>query len=272
LQAGLENQIQTVTEKACFLDPQKYIREESLRKIEQKMDIAAEIFIARNQAIHYSDLMPVSSASLASKTKLISWLNDYQRRGKMIRPGLIRLYQIENSHHFKNGKWETRNLALFVDFVLSKLTDSRCEKRKKSADLFLDSIQEEEWYWQAVSLMATKFLEHLYYTSSLKSKTAYALIDCTLKNRLMLEKMGKLFGRIAKNNEMNSDWTKSLKTQIKNFLKEQIKIQLEVVEQHGEYTIFKEYEQAIKDSLNRVRQEICSKEELLFPAAGMLSD
>jgi|GEM_PF-3042340 len=94
----------------------------------------------------------------------------------------------------------SRNLALFVDFVLSKLTDSRFVKSKKSADLFLDSIQEEEWYWQAVSLMATKFLEHLYYTSSLKSKTAYALIDCTLKNRLMLEKMGKLFGRIAKNN------------------------------------------------------------------------
>jgi len=262
LQAGLENQIQTVPEKAYFLDPQKYIREESIREIERKMDIAAEIFIARNQAIHYSDLMPVSNASLASKTKLISWLNDYQRQGKMIRPGLVRLYQIEKPHHFKDEKWETRNLALFVDFVLSKLTDSRFVKSKKSADLFLDSIQEEEWYWQAVSLMATKFLEHLYYTSSLKSKTAYALIDCTLKNRLMLEKMGKLFGRIAKNNEMDSGWTKSLKTQMKNFLKEQIKIQLEVVEQHEEYAVFKEYEQAIKDSLNQVRQEICSKGEL----------
>lgn len=252
----LAKKLPTEFNSTYFLNPEQYIKEENLRRTERELDIATEIFIAQKQAIHYADIMTISNEALASKSKLISWLNDSYRKEKLVRPGIITLYKANNPDHFKDGKWEARNLALFIHYALSCLTDSRIVKKQQNVEIFLDSIQEEEWFVQAVGLMGTKLLEDLFRADALKSKVAYSLLSCTITNRIMLEKIGKIVGRVGKNQMY--DLEPSLQNEIIRCFKKQIAVQLEIAKEEEEYKIYKEHERAIKKSLFHVREEVSS--------------
>ena len=256
----LAKRLLTEFDSAYFLNPEQYVKEENLRKTEKELDIATEIFIAQKQAIHYTDIMTISNEALASKSKLISWLNDYCRKGKIVRPGIITLYKANNPNHFKEGKWEARNLALFVHYALSCLTDDRIVKNQQNVEIFLDSIQEEEWFVQAVGLMGTKLLENLYRADALKSKVAYSLLNCTISNRQILEKVGKVAGRIGKRQE--NSWGNNLQKEFAEWFKQQATIQLEIAREDKEYNIFLDHEKAIRESLFYVREEVVSRKAL----------
>lgn len=242
-----------------FLNPTKHAMEESRRMVEREMDIAAEIFVAQKQVIHYSDIMS-NKTVYASKAKLISWLNDNNRNKTSPRAGIVRLYKYNHSDHFQNGKWEARNLALFVQYALSCLADKSVVKNQKNANIFIDSMQNQEWFAQAVSLMSTKLLEDLYYNDALKSKVAYSLTHCALTTRILLEKTGKIVGRAGKN--QNCNLPDDYRSEITNYLKEQIKVQLKIAECHEEHAIFKKYEPSLRSSIYTAKEQVFSKDIL----------
>lgn len=246
-------------DEVYFLDPAQYVKEESLRRTELEMDIATEIFVAQKQAIHYRDIMSISSKNLASKNKLISWLNDNRRKERFVRAGIITLYKTNHPEHFQAGKWEARNLALFTRYALLCLVDKTVVKNQKNVDIFLDSIQEEAWFAQAVGLMGTKLLEDLYYSDALKSEVAYSLLNCTITNRIMLEKIGRIVGRVGKNSgKSKEDWAPDFIKEVSQHFKQQIITQLSIAQNHEEHAIFKKYEPAIKKSLFLAKEQVTS--------------
>lgn len=252
----------TQNTETYFLDPVQYVKEESLRRTEREIDIATEIFIARKQAIHYRDIMSISNKNLASKNKLISWLNDNRRNKRFVRAGIITLYKTNHPNHFHAGKWEARNLALFIRYALACLADKTVVKNQNNVNIFLDSIQDETWFVQAVGLMATKLLEDLYYSDALKSEVAYSLLNCTITNRLLLDKIGRIVGRVGKNHEQ--DWSADFVKEIHQHFKQQIVTQLHITENHKEHKIFKYYEPDIKKSLRLARKQITSPNILML--------
>jgi hypothetical protein len=79
-----------------YLNTELYILEENIRKTANDLDICAEIFVAQSASTYYSNIMTMSNPDLASKSTLLGWLNDYNRKAtsktaSISRPGLISL-------------------------------------------------------------------------------------------------------------------------------------------------------------------------------------
>lgn len=76
------------------INPDSYIFKQTEEKVRKELNVAFEIFIARQYScIHYSDLMDDMPDELASKDRLIKWLNDAKCKGKISRKGVITLYR-----------------------------------------------------------------------------------------------------------------------------------------------------------------------------------
>lgn len=252
-----------------YLDPERYIREEATRQIALNLDICAEIFIAQNASIHYSNIMPLSDAQLASKSSLLSWLRDYRRHNKVLRPGIITLYKLGNSGHFVHGKWQARNFVNFIEFMLKNLTDSRYIKNQSKVDQFLDSINDEEWLLQASSLAGVVLLEDLYRANALKSNVARSLLQNIFQSRYLLDSLGKIVGRVGKNNDKTRDWSREIKSLLQVQFRDQMTIALEVGKQESEYQLYKEHEKDIQEGLFFLKQELNREPALLLWSGDM---
>lgn len=252
-----------------YLDPEKYIKEESIRQTALKLDICAEIFIAQNAAIHYSNIMPLSDAQFASKSSLLSWLRDYHRNKKVLRPGVVTLYKLGNPGHFIQGKWQARHFAKFIEFTLKNLTDSRYIKNQDKVNRFLDSINDAEWLWQACSLAGVVLLEDLYRANALKSNVARSLIQGIIESRYLLDSIGKIVGRVGKNNDRSLEWSRETRDVFQRYFRERMAASLEVAEQHTEYLIYKEYKDGIQESLFFLKQELNREPALLLWSGDM---
>jgi len=266
------SEMTTRCDAPALLNPQRFISEEVLRKTGDEIDIAVEIFITQQQAVYYNQLMSEGDGTLASKTKLISWLNDYSKKGKIARPGIITLYRSENPDHFSAGKWEARNIALFARYMVEHLTDPGYV-RKSNARIFSDSVWDDNWFLQAVTLGATKLLESLVRTKGLKSVVAHSLLSCTVRERFLLEKMGLILGKAAKNEGLSPKLRKEAQNEIRKLLLVQIRYQQEAVKasNKGEYAIFTKYKGEIEQALFYTRNEFLEERYTALPKQSIES-
>lgn len=235
-----------------FLVPTQYALEVSRRKIMNEMDIASEIFIARHRAINYSDVMKESSAN-ASKQSLISWLNDCTRNNEHVRSGIITLYKQTHPEHFDTGKWMARNVAVYISFVLERLTSKDYVKSKSKVKLFLESIQNDIWFFQASAVACIKLLEDLYHSDSLKSVCAYSLVDQMLTYREQQKSTAKIIGRVGKSGNFSDLDKEELMYINHNAAIKGLQSAMKAVEQHNENALFEQYKRDIQQGLIQAR-------------------
>jgi hypothetical protein len=245
-----------------LISPIHYAERLAVEEIRRELDIAAEIFVVQNRAIHYGDIMENKTGE-ASKTMLLAWLDDCVRKGVTSRDGIITLYKAANPDHFENGKWRAQYLPLFIDFALRRLTDSGYVKDKKRTKLFTDSLMSEEWFWQAVSVMSVRLFEDLYAQNGLQSMSAKFAIGEMMRYREMFDKFGRLVGRVGKTGELD-EWTRSeMKQTLQGGLKEAMKQHTQMLAQTKEYVFFEKHVPAIKGMLNMAlrdgAKQICTR-------------
>ncbi|SHF43295.1 hypothetical protein SAMN02746089_01906 [Caldanaerobius fijiensis DSM 17918] len=234
-----------------FLNPESAVFKKAKRAVEIEMNIAFEVFMAEQYSrIHYSDLMEDVPEELASKDRLVSWLNDY-RRGKIVRPGLITLYKNNNPGHFQDGIWQARYFCLFVKYLKEMLTNQQYVRNKKIAENFALSFANSDWYWSAVGISSLKLLENLYKQNALQTSIAKAYIRQTLIARELLNSVGKIIGRSTKNHDAYE--MKDILPQIveKSF-KQQLKCSFDIFANNKEYLIYRKYVREIYGTLQTI--------------------
>lgn len=233
--------------------PVEYAQQAAVENLRHELDIATEIFIAQQRAIHYADMMDTGSGE-ATKTMLVSWLNDFTRAGKT-RDGIITLYKAEMPGHFIGGKWRAQHLSEFVGFALGKLTSAVFVKDKKRALMFYESCQSEQWFWQAAAVMSIKLMEDLFYSNGLQSMSARFAISEMIRYREMFDKFGGLVGRVGKTGELD-EWTRQeLKDVLQSGLRDAMKQHTNMLAQTKEYVLFEKHVPAIKGMLRGTLQE-----------------
>lgn len=233
--------------------PVEYAQQAAVENLRHELDIATEIFIAQQRAIHYADMMDTENGE-ATKTMLISWLNDFTRSGKT-RDGIITLYKAEMPAHFVGGKWRAQHLPEFVGFALRKLTSAGFVKDKNRALMFYESCKSESWFWQAASVMSIKLMEGLYHSNGLQSMSARFAIGEMLRYREMWDKFGKLVGRVGKVGGLDDFTRDELKNILQSGLSETMRHHTSMLEQTKEYVLFEKHVPAIKGMLRGTLQE-----------------
>ncbi|MCL6599530.1 MAG: hypothetical protein K6T81_12430 [Alicyclobacillus macrosporangiidus] len=177
-------------------DPIAFAKAEAEREIGRALDVAHEIYLVRQCAtIHYADLMDDVPAGTASKDMLLAWIRDYPNR-----PGVITLYMRSRPNHFDGGAWMARYFAQFIEFAKDKLTDRLFVGSRKKADLFAASFADEDWRRKACAVLGLRMLEEMYKRRKLRSREAEHVLFMNFQNREMLEAIGRIVGRVAKNN------------------------------------------------------------------------
>jgi hypothetical protein len=181
-------------------DPIAFAKAEAEREIGRALDIAHEIYLVRQCAtIHYADLMDDVPSGTASKDMLLAWIRDYPNR-----PGIITLYMHGRPNHFDGGAWMARYFAQFIEFAKDKLTDHTFVGSRKKANLFAESFGNEIWRRKACAVLGLRMLEEMYKRRKLRSREAEHVLFMNFQNREMLEAIGRLVGRVAKNNGLSS--------------------------------------------------------------------
>lgn len=227
--------------------------EEAKLKVLTELDIAHEIYLAKNwNTIHYADLMDSIPEGTASKSMLISWLNNSTRNGNIVRPGVIAQYKVKRKDHFVNGIWRARNLCQFIEFVAKNLTDASFVGDKRKAAMFKDSFKNPDWFRKAVAVCGLKLMEDCYLNKALKSKVAMGCLGLTFSTRQHYEDMGKIIGRCAKNRELDYETKMEIKSSIESDLKNTLQKLLEISSYHQEHKTFEKWEPKIRRDLNLI--------------------
>ena len=239
---------------SATFNPVQYAERLAVEEIRNELDIAAEIFVVQNRGIHYADIME-SKEGEASRTMLLSWLNDSVRRGVTARDGIVTLYKASHPDHFENGKWRAQYLAAFIDYALRQLTEKTFMKDKRRAALFSESVKSEEWAWQAASVMSIKLFEDLYLQNGLRSLSARFAIGEMIRYREMWEKLGGLVGRVGKTGGLDDFTRQQLKSEFQSGLREAMKQHTSMLSQTKEYVLFEKHAPAIKGMLRTALQE-----------------
>jgi hypothetical protein len=250
------------TPTAIYKEPELFYEAQIREEILKRYNIAFEIFMAEQYSrIHYSELMDSNTDGvLTSKQRLISWIND-NTKGKEVRAGILTRYRLEHPEHFKNGVWQARFFSYFVYYAKELLTDKTFVKRKEIALEFQNSFKNEQWYWQAVAVLGAKLLEYLYDMNALQTGIAKTYIKQIKLSRQLLENIGRITGRIAKNygesyEKDNFDEVKSAITLIKNSIEETFKQQMllsyQIFKSQKEYQTYLEYKKTIYKDIEKI--------------------
>lgn len=175
-----------------------------IEKAKKELNIANEIYLAKRcSSIHYADLMNGLPEELASKTMLISWLNDYTKNESTLRKGLLAEYQSQFPEHFVNGVWQSYYFPSLIEFISKRLVDIDTVKTKKKAQLFAESLKNDEWVEKASAVIGLKMMEKLFLQNRLVSKTARAILRLNFHAREFLEKNNKTLGRQFRNHDVD---------------------------------------------------------------------
>ena len=233
-----------------LLAPEKLIAAETQKRIARELDVAIEVYLIKHcNAIYYADLMSDVPENLTSKNRLISWLNDYARNGK-IRPGAITLYRLENRDHFDGGAWIARNFCLFVEYVVKKLTDPEYVG-KSNALLFKKSFSDPDWFHKAAAVSGLKLLEDNYRHGAVKSAVAKSHLDLLFYVRHVAKSLGAAIGRSTKNHDVEEMKTE-LSGTLEHFLKRTYHNFLEINHAHKEYVLLHKWLPKIESTMGLV--------------------
>lgn len=245
--------------EVTLLEAERFAEAQAKKTVLEELDVANEIFLAKNwSTVHYADLMDRVPDGTASKAMLISWLNDSTRQDRILRPGLITLYRRERPEHFPGGVWTARSLCEYIHYLAKKLTDPAYVGSRK-AYLFRDSFCDSGWLLMAVAVCGLKLLEDCYVRGAMKSDMAKGYLRITFDARQRLEDTARIIGRCAKNHEVPPELYGELKEIAERGLKQALKTQLEISQNHKEHKIFERWEPAIRAALNAVSEEVaCS--------------
>lgn len=256
-------------DEVTLLELERYAEIQARKKILEELDIANEIFLAKNWGtVHYADLIDHVPPGTASKNMLIAWLNDSTRKGKLLRPGLVTLYRKERPDHFPRGTWSAKRLCQYIEYLAKKLTDIDYVGTAKRVYLFRDSFHNHEWLMKAVAVCGMKLLEDCYVRGTIKSDVARGYLSITFKERQRLENTARIIGRCTKNHETPADLYRKLKEIAEESLKHALKTQLEISLNHREHKIFEKWEPAIRTTLCSVSEGISMSLELPDVPAG----
>ncbi|QSQ10595.1 hypothetical protein H0A61_03005 [Koleobacter methoxysyntrophicus] len=249
---------------SMIANPDLYLYKETEKRIKDDLNTAFEIFIAEQYSrLRYSDLMPDGKPGLASKTRLVSWLND-NASGKTIRHGVITKYKNDYPSHFLDGIWEARYFGFFVGYMKQLLTSKKFIKSRKIADEFSRSFADEEWFWQAVAVAGAKLLEDLYERGGLRTDIAKAYIRQIKLSRELLDNLGRIAGRIAKNCgerygresiDAVQGSLETIKDVVESSFKEQLRSSFEIFSNRSEYRIYLRYKEEIRKNFVQVRHK-----------------
>ncbi|MBE0069848.1 hypothetical protein [Thermoanaerobacterium thermosaccharolyticum] len=236
-----------------IINPDSYIFKQAEEKVRKELNIAFEIFIARQYScIHYSDLMDDVPDGLASKDRLIKWLNDAKYKGKISREGIITMYREKNPQYFKNGIWQASSFCNFILFMKKNLLDTKYVKKQEIADTFKRSFKNDEWYNSAVAVAGLKLLEDLYDRHALLTDTAKAYIRETKLARQILSSVGKIIGRDGKNHDI-SDLKEDMTNIVEHVFKEALKNAFQLYADKPEQKCFLKYEKTIRQNLMNIQ-------------------
>lgn len=254
------------TPAVIYKEPELFYEEKVREEILRRYNIAFEVFMAEQYSkIHYSELMEDdTNESLASKQRLISWIND-STRGKEARAGILTRYRVEHPEHFENGVWQARYFSYFVYYAKNLLTDETFVKKKQIADEFKESFKNEEWYWKAVAVLGAKLLEYLYDMNALQTDIAKAYVKQIKLSRQLLKSIGKITGRVAKNFGENYGYDSiedvreaisAIKQNIEETFKQQMEMSYRIFASQKEYQIYLAYRKTIKNDILEIYKEV----------------
>ncbi|SDF02849.1 hypothetical protein SAMN04244560_00130 [Thermoanaerobacter thermohydrosulfuricus] len=249
-----------------YKEPELFYEAKIREEILKRYNIAFEVFMAEQYSkIHYSELMEDDvDESLASRQRLISWIND-NTRGKETRAGILTKYMLEHPEHFENGIWQARYFSYFVYYAKNLLTDETFVKKKQIADEFKKSFKNEEWYWKAVAVLGAKLLEYLYDMNALQTDIAKAYVRQIKLSRQLLKSIGKITGRVAKNFGENYGYDSieevreaifAIKQSIEETFKQQMEMSYKIFTSQKEYRIYLAYHETIKNDILEIYKEV----------------
>jgi len=250
------------TSTVIYKNPEQFYEQEIRREILNRYNTAFEIFMAEQYTrIRYSELMDVRNDVYASKQRLLSWIND-SITSKGTRPGILAKYRESHPEHFENGVWQARYFSCFIYYAYKLLVDKAFVKKEKIADEFSRSFKNEEWFWQAVAVLGAKLLEYLYDMNALQTDIAKAYVKQIKLSRRLLEDIGRITGRVAKNyNENYGDDEEinavmaAIRRNIEETFKQQISLSYQIFKSQKEYQLYQEYKQLIRSDIIQIYQK-----------------
>lgn len=247
------------------LDINGVVEAESKAAVIKEINIASEYYIIeKNAAIYYGDIMGDVPPGCASKSKLISRLNDYT--SKSYRPGIITLYERECPKHFVGGKWQAMYFAEFIEFSTFKLIDIEFIGNKNRVQEFCNSVQNVNWFHQAVAVSSLKLLERLYDQNALQSRYARTIIDYINMERKLRIDIAKIVSRAAKNHnchELKQEFESSIHDHLFKPLIERAKLNAS----NDEKRLYKKYCDLINRGLMDIRKSAIKEANLKMLSA-----
>lgn len=235
-----------------LVKPNAYILAEAQRLVQKQLNIACEIYIVEQYArIHYADLMGDVPDGFASKDRLVNWLNDYTRNGRIVREGAISKYKKDFKDNFENGIWQASNFCVFISYLKDLLTDESFVKNRKTAETFKRSFADREWFQNAIAVSGLKLLENLYEQNALQTNIAKAYIRQVFLARELLNSVAKIIGRSTKNHDA-FDMKELLGDIVEQNFKAQLRSAFDIFRNEAEYRVYKKYASDIQRALETV--------------------
>lgn len=218
------------------------------KQLKEELSVANQLHMATKYVhIHFSDIMN-DGGEYASKSRLLSWLNDYERKGVVKRVGIVNRYKLDRPHHFDGGKW---NATYFAEFIAYMVNEFEAIQNKKVREDFMRSLKSREWFDKAIAVAGMKLLLNLYDNNALTSFVARATIHNAVTSQKMLEKMGGISGRVAKYGAFGNE-LESMKMFMDDYFKTSFKNTLKALECHDEWGTYRKHEKLITGNIDMV--------------------
>lgn len=241
----------------------------------EQQRIAIEVYLTNNLVtLRYGDLFKELPEDTVSKTRLLNWLNDYERKAKekeIFREGAISLYLRDNPSHFtKNGKWDSNKYGEFIEYVFRTFKNEDFFKgNKKVYRSFQQSIHVEDWYYKAVGLMGLKLLESLFDNHGLTSEVALNRMYMNFQVREDYRFIISAINSTAKNydEKLPDGWKEEVESIVDEMFTSRYKTLTEIYENHNEFAIFYKYREIIENRLLDIYADVLkgeTKQLLLF--------
>lgn len=268
--------------KLILLDPTHRFIREALEEKEIEYRVAIEILIAQNVTkIYYEEHMDSLPHSTASSRKLIAWLNDRYKNGKLVRQGIISKYKEKNSHHFdEDGFWNPQFFHSFIEQLFKFLVHPEVVTNKKTLAEFTYSLSEQEWKDKAVMVASQKMIEDLVTRGKLISGVATTIVNRSFWSRDLLSNGAGIIGRTFKNargkdvrlnEETLSNVLDDAKDEFMDELKRESRAMLEddmkILENTQEYQVFLKHREEIIKTLQSIIKEVTP--HTLFASVGI---
>lgn len=221
------------------------------------LDIAAEMYLARNIGIYYIDIMrDIDTKQFASSYSVLAWFRDRKvntKDGGYTREGIISLYKKDYPCHFnEEGGWHASYLPLYINYACKRLVDPSYNKGKH--DLYEASIMDTSWFDKLVTMAGILMFESVD-VNTLASNAAKQTFLMNQGSRELLGKIGAISGRIAKYHDY--ELIAELKEEITDHLySTQKAINALIQSRSDELEYLEEYGQVYDKSLTSVRSQL----------------